>query len=51
MISNEDRVITKEERAEIAKRKLELEVQKKSNQATSLSDLKKELDKPNKGNW
>ncbi len=44
-----DRKITLEERAEIAKRKMELQVQKKSKQASSLSELKKELGITNKG--
>lgn len=38
-----DRDITNDERAEIAKRKLEVKLQKKTKQASSLTDLKKEL--------
>ncbi|WHI44675.1 hypothetical protein ACJJIW_05435 [Microbulbifer sp. JMSA004] len=51
MIDSEDKKLTNEERAEIAKRKLEMEIQKKANQVTSLSELKNELREPNKGNW
>lgn len=45
----EDRQLTTEERAEIAKRKLEMGLQKKTKQASLLSDLKKELGLPEKG--
>lgn len=51
MINSEDKQLTNEERAEIAKRKMEMEIQKKANQVTSLPELKNELREPNKGNW
>ncbi len=49
MSSLDDRQLTNKERAEIAKRKLEVNLQKKTKQAFSLSDLKKELGLPEKG--
>lgn len=49
MSVNDDRQLTPEERAQISKRKLEMNIQKKSKQATLLSDLKKELGIPEKG--
>jgi len=45
----EDSQLTSEERAEIAKRKFEMEAQKSSKQLSSLADLKKELGLPEKG--
>lgn len=48
MSSFEDRQLTSEERAEIARRKIEMELQKKTKQSSSLSDLKKELGLPEK---
>jgi len=39
----EDRKLTSEERAEIAKRKLELELKRKSGAVDDLADLKKDL--------
>ncbi len=45
----EDLQLTSEERAEIARRKLEMDIQKKTKQSSSLSDLKKELGLPEKG--
>jgi hypothetical protein len=42
----DDRILTHEERAEILKRKMEMDVQKKVKQAVSLSDLKKESGVP-----
>lgn len=44
-----DRKTTPEERAEIAKRKIEVQIQKKSKQTSSLSELKKELGITDKG--
>jgi hypothetical protein len=44
-----DRTITPEERAEIMKRKMEVKLQKKSKQASSLTELKKELGIKDKG--
>lgn len=38
-----DRKLTPEERAEMIKRKTEIQTQKKSKQTSSLSELKKEL--------
>lgn len=38
-----DKTLTDEERAEIAKRKLEMALQKKTKQSTTLESLKKEL--------
>lgn len=49
MSNLEDRQLTSEERIEIARRKLEMELQKKTKQSSSLSDLKKELGLPEKG--
>ena len=43
MTDKEDRQLTNEERAEITKRKLEIGLQKKTKQISSLTDLKKEL--------
>lgn len=43
--ANDDQ-LTPKERAEITKRKLELENQKKANEVIELSDLKKELGLP-----
>jgi len=44
-----DHQLTSEERAEITRRKLEVSIQKKAKQPSSLSDLKKELGLPEKG--
>ncbi len=49
MSNFDDRKITPDERAEITKRKMEVQVQKKSKEASSLSELKKELGITNKG--
>jgi hypothetical protein len=46
MSSQSDRLLSNEERAELEKRKFEMTTQKKSKQACSLSDLKKELGLP-----
>jgi len=46
---NEDRQLTPEEQAEISRRKVDMDIQRKSGQATSLSDLKKELGIPEQG--
>lgn len=44
-----DSTLTAEERAEIAKRKPEMTLQKKTKQSTTLDSLKKELGVPPKG--
>lgn len=49
MNNPDDRQLTSEERAEIARRKLEMELQKKTKKSSSLADLKKELGLPDKG--
>ncbi len=49
MSNIEERQLTSEERAEITRRKLEMDLQKKTKQPSSLSDLKKELGLPEKG--
>jgi len=46
MIISDDRQLTSEERAEISKRKIDMETQKKLKKSESLSDLKKELGIP-----
>lgn len=43
MSINDDRQLSQEERAEIAKRKLEMEIQKKTKRTIPLGELKKEL--------
>lgn len=45
----DDRQLTSEERAEITRRKLEMELQKKTKQSSSLAELKKELGLPDRG--
>lgn len=49
MSTFDERQLTNEERAEIARRKLEMTLQKKTKQSSSLTDLKKELGLPGKG--
>ena len=49
MSINDDNLLTLEERSEISKRAFEIDVQKKLKETDSLSDLKKELDIPEKG--
>ncbi|WP_157604300.1 hypothetical protein [Pseudoalteromonas aliena] len=49
MSLSDDRQLSNEERAELAKRKFEMSSQKKTKQASSLSDLKKELGLPETG--
>ena len=48
MTKQEDRSITPEERAEIAKRKVEVAVQKRTKNVDTLSDLKREVGIPEK---
>lgn len=43
MIDFNDKKVTLEERDEITKRKMEVQIHKKSKQTSSLSELKKEL--------
>ncbi len=45
-VDREDKLLTNAERAEIERRKLEMDSQKKTNHASSLSDLKRELGFP-----
>ncbi len=49
-INKEDKLLTNAERAEIERRKLEMDSQKKTNHASSLSDLTRELGLPDDGN-
>lgn len=45
-----DRTLTNEERAELARRKLEISVEKKAKKSTTLDSFKAELGLPKKGN-
>ena len=44
-----DKTLTNEEKAELSRRKVEIAVQKKTKQSSTLDDLKKELGLPSKG--
>lgn len=44
-----DKTLTNEEKAELCRRKVEIAVQKKAKQSSTLDELKKELGLPSKG--
>ena len=44
-----DKTLTNKEKAELNRRKVEIAVQKKTKQSTTLAELKKELGLPTKG--
>jgi len=48
-MSNGDRQLTPEERVKISRRKIEVDIQKKTGTVKTLDDLKKELGIPKKG--